>query len=164
MDYKGYHFEKWMRLFDSRPGHCDPDSDLPEHSLEMMAKFAETFQDWHNVLRRTEAGGAIEEIASRQMIGIAENFGQWLKVYQECGDRDGSKEVAMSQLMKLADNPKDAKWCKRPKDLRQRRWERVFAISPPGSEPESRAKQRIFEIMLEDKAAEIKTPQMTTKI
>jgi len=90
-------------------------SPMAIETLYDMAACANTFNDWRNVLYRSEPGSIFERTALLQMAIYAKTFGAWLSVYQESLKREDCKDVqatALDQLQKLAVYPQDATWTK----------------------------------------------------
>ena len=157
-------FNRWMRLHDLS-GKEDPDSDVPEHSLEKMMEFAKTFDDWRNVFCRAEAGQPIKRMAFNQMATIAKSFGNWLSVYCEASDDwVVEKQIAMRQLMVLSDNPDDATWTKKREPLKLARWQKILAMSELDSKAEFIATQKIIGLISAKKRKENKDRQEREKI
>jgi len=106
-------------------------SPMAIETLYDMAACANTFNDWRNVLYRSEPGSIFERTALLQMAIYAKTFGAWLSVYQESLKREDCKDVqatALDQLQKLAVYPQDATWTKSKDALTIPRWRRIFEV------------------------------------
>ena len=145
-------FDTFLHLCDIYGNH-DP---RHEDALKKMVGEARDFDDWRNVFYRACPGTPLRDKALARMIRLAKTFGQWLSVYCEDDDND-AKLRFLGEMMALAEDPKDAVFpVSRPACLKLPRWQKIFEISPIGSEEEKLAEAAIFALMREKKEKEAK--------
>lgn len=103
--------------------------------LKKMARHAQTFEHWHDVFSRAEAGSELERHAEEKMLKTATTFGHFYRAYQSFRGEDQIRAEVLNK-MEEAGTLED--------------WSMVHHFAVPNSDISKRAIKRMAELASEE--------------